>query len=198
MSDSGKEYFRRMRNAAERMQTLINDLLSYSRTNNQKQKFELTDLNSILEEVKADLSEELLQQNAVIEVGNLNTVRIIPFQFRQILYNLFSNSIKFVAAGTAPHIMINSEIDLGKNLSHPQLLPDQDYCHIRISDNGIGFESAYNEKIFELFQRLHGRETYEGTGLGLAIVKKIVENHHGFITADGESGGAKFDIYIPA
>lgn len=201
LSDSGKDKFKRMQNAAQRMQALINDLLSYSRTNIQEIKFEKTDLNQIIKEVKEDLREELEQKNALIENDEICdeiSIDIIPFQFRQLIYNLISNSIKFSKPDTSLHIKIKCEIAKGDTFSNDKLSGETEYCHIGISDNGIGFEQEYGEKIFEVFQRLHGRSEYAGTGIGLAIVKKIVENHNGIITAEGKHNeGATFDIYIP-
>ncbi|OSZ81074.1 hypothetical protein CAP36_07510 [Chitinophagaceae bacterium IBVUCB2] len=197
LSENGKDKFRKMQNAAQRMQTLINDLLTYSRTNTNERKFEKTDLSLIINEVNEDLKEELEQKNARIESEEVGEVNIIPFQFRQLLYNLVSNSLKFSKAGTPPLIKIKTEIVSGQSFNK-YLAKETNYCHISISDNGIGFEPQYSKKIFEVFQRLHGRTEYTGTGIGLAIVKKIVENHNGFITAKGEPGeGATFDIYIP-
>jgi len=199
LSEMGQDYFRRMRNAAERMQTLINDLLSYSRTDLDERKFEITDLNAIVEDVKDDLKEEIQRNNAVIEVGEMCDVNVITFQFRQLMYNLISNALKFTKPGEAPHIKIHSKIVEGKFLKHKSLLPNSYYCHISISDNGIGFLAEYSEKIFELFQRLHVKSAYDGTGIGLAIVKKIVDNHYGQIAAmSGLGAGATFDIFIPA
>ncbi|QSW87964.1 PAS domain S-box protein [Flavobacterium endoglycinae] len=198
LSDSGKDKFQRMQNAAQRMQTLINDLLSYSRTNIQERKFEKTKLSKIINEVKEDLKEELEQKNALIESNDIEEINIIPFQFRQLLYNLVSNSLKFSKPDVQPVIKIRSEIAKGFTLENKDLLPETTYYHIIVSDNGIGFESQYSKKIFDVFQRLHGRDRYNGTGIGLAIVKKIVENHNGIITAEGEiNKGASFDIYIP-
>ena len=198
LSDNGKEYFKRMQNAAIRMQTLIDDLLAYSRTNTAERKYEKTDLNKIVEEVKADLKEELQQKQATLEATEICEVNIIPFQFRQLLHNLVSNSLKFSKPDQAPHIKIKSEIVNGTKFKNDKLSDKTTYCHISISDNGIGFEQQYSEKIFELFQRLHGKSQYNGTGIGLAIVKKIVENHNGVITAKAEiNKGATFDIYIP-
>lgn len=199
LSDSGKDKFQRIQNAAQRMQTLINDLLSYSRTNVQERIFEKTDLSEIINAVREDLKEELEQKNGVIENNESQEVNIIPFQFRQLIYNLASNSIKFAKKDFPPHIRITSKIGKGKLFKNDLLSPEKNYCHISISDNGIGFDQQYNKKIFDVFQRLHGRELYNGTGIGLAIVKKIVENHNGFISAKGEvDKGATFDIYIPA
>jgi PAS domain S-box-containing protein len=198
LSESGKDKFRRMQNAAQRMQTLINDLLAYSRTNVQERVFEKTELSKIINEVKEDLKEELEQKSAIIEMGQTSEVDIIPFQFKQLLYNLISNSLKFSNPEIPTVIKINSEIKSGKEFKNEKLIPAKNYCHIKVSDNGIGFDSQYNKKIFEVFQRLHGRDHYNGTGIGLAIVKKIVENHNGFISASGiQNEGASFDIYIP-
>ncbi|MEO7975629.1 PAS domain S-box protein [Flavobacterium sp.] len=198
LSDLGKDKFQRIQNAAQRMQALINDLLTYSRTNVQERVFEKTDLANIINEVKEDLKEELLQKHAIIENNETCEVNIIPFQFRQLLYNLLSNSLKFSIPEISPHIEIKSVIGNDKTLNNKLLSKNMNYCHIQILDNGIGFSPEYNNKIFEVFQRLHGKNEYQGTGIGLAIVKKIVENHNGIITASGElNKGATFDIYIP-
>jgi len=198
LTESGKDKFQRMQNAAKRMQALIEDLLAYSRTSTAERKFEHTNLGLIIKEVKDDLKEELQQKNVTInEIGNCE-VSIIPFQFRQLIYNLISNSIKFSNINVDPNIIIKCEVDKAVSFKNPKLDTDLTYCHISISDNGIGFEPKYSEKIFEVFQRLHGKSQYAGTGIGLAIVKKIVENHNGIISASGEvNKGAIFDIYIP-
>ncbi|MNQ34702.1 Phytochrome-like protein cph1 [compost metagenome] len=198
LSDNGKDKFQRMQNAAQRMQTLINDLLSYSRTNIQERIYEKTDLSKIIDEVKDDLKEEIEQKNATIENCENCEANIIPFQFRQLLYNLVSNSLKFSNPEVPIVIKIQSEIVKGSLLNNKKLEKNTHYCHIKISDNGIGFEQQYSSKIFEVFQRLHGKLEYNGTGIGLAIVKKIVDNHNGLITATGEKNkGATFDIYFP-
>ncbi len=199
LSEEGKDKFRRMGNAANRMQTLIDDLLAYSRTTTQERKFEKADLSAIVEEIKDDLKEELQQKHATIENNEMCEAKIIPFQFRQLLLNLINNSLKFSNPKKNPHIEIKSEIAEGIKFNNKKLAKDVKYCHIRFSDNGIGFEQQYSEKIFELFQRLNGKSEYAGTGIGLSIVKRIVENHNGVITASGElDKGATFDIYIPA
>jgi PAS domain S-box-containing protein len=201
LSESGKDKFKRMQNAAHRMQALINDLLAYSKTNIQEVKFETTNLSLIIKEVKEDLNEELEHKNAVIltdEVCDEIHVAIIPFQFRQLLYNLLSNSIKFSRPEIPLQIKIKCLIAKGNTLNNSTLFADGDYCHLEISDNGIGFDQEYGQKIFEVFQRLHGKSEYVGTGIGLAIVKKIVDNHKGIITARGEQNkGATFEIFIP-
>ncbi len=198
LSVTGRDYFIRMQASALRMQTLIDDLLAYSRTRSGDRNFEATRIDIIVEEVKSDFKEELKQKNATIEASGLSEVHMIRFQFRQLLQNLVSNAIKFANPDRPLVIKIKNEIGKGHTFDNKKLSKDRDYCHIRFSDNGIGFEQQFSEKIFELFQRLHAKQDYNGTGIGLAIVKKIVENHDGFITATGElNTGAIFDIFIP-
>ena len=199
LSANAKDQFNRIQGAAQRMQTLIIDLLNYSRTSSVERIFEYTDLTKITQQVTEELIDDLETKHAIIEFGEMCSVNIIPFQFRQLLHNIISNSLKFSNPQHAPLIKIKSSISKGHSFDNQQLLPQTSYCHIRITDNGVGFEPQYNERIFEVFQRLHGREKYKGTGIGLAIVKKIIENHAGIITAHGELNiGATFDIYIPA
>lgn len=199
LTDYGRDMFNRMQDAAKRMQILIQDLLAYSRTNTAERKLETTDLNQILEDIKQDFKEELKEKQATIETDHLDVVDIIPFQFRQLMNNLISNSLKFSDPNRPLRIQISSEMAHGKDLNNENLSPQTKYCHITVSDNGIGFEQQYSQKIFEVFQRLHAKHEYSGTGIGLSIVKKIVDNHHGVITAIGELNvGATFDIYLPA
>ena len=198
LSEKGKYYFERSQHSALHMQNLINDLLAYSRTTETERKFEFADLNKIVKEVMAALKEELQQKSATIEMPELGKAYIIPFQFKQLLQNLIGNSLKFTRPELPPHIHIESNHVKKENTSINLPMP-VDYCHISVSDNGIGFDLQYKDKIFDIFQRLHDKKDYEGTGIGLTIVKKIVENHNGFITARSElNKGATFDIYIPA
>jgi PAS domain S-box-containing protein len=198
LSGYGKDLFKRMQNSAERMQALIDDLLAYSRTHTSERHFKKANLNDIIEKVKQDLHEEMQQKQATIHTQEICELRVIPFQFQQLFYNLISNSLKFSKPDDALRITINSEQAKGNKLENKNLHSNINYCHISVADNGIGFEPQYNEKIFELFQKLHGKDEYKGTGIGLAIVKKIVENHNGIITAKSELGkGATFDIFLP-
>ena len=199
LSDKGKIHFEIIEDAATRMRTLIEDLITYSQTNNEERVFEVTNLGDIVREVTADLEDIVSEKSATIEINKLGSARVIPFQIRQLMNNLISNALKFSITGTPTHITIDSEIKTGREFDTAELFSDKEYCHIMIRDNGIGFEPAYNEKIFEVFQRLNGKEKYKGTGIGLAIVKKIVDNHNGIIKASGEPGkGARFDIYLPS
>ena len=209
LSATGKDYFNRMQSAAARMQQLIEDLLAFSRINTTERQFETIELNKIIEEIKTELKDVILEKNATIAAKEFCPVNIIPFQFRQLMYNLISNALKFSKPDIPPVITIGSSIKKGSKINSdkttqlsPQpgvLEPEKNYSHITVEDNGIGFEPHFNERIFEVFQKLHGKDEYAGTGIGLAIVKKIVENHNGTITATGElDKGASFDIYIPA
>ena len=198
LSDSGKNYFGRIQDSANRMQNLIKDLLSYSRTNVTGNEFKKVNLNDVIEEAQLDLKEKLDAKNGSMQIGDMCEVTIIPFQFVQLMSNLISNSIKFSIPGIPPHIKITSTEVNGEEMENFDLIPHERYCHISYSDNGIGFDSEYRDKIFEVFQRLHGKNEYEGTGIGLAIVKKIVMNHDGFISAVGKPNkGVTFDIFIP-
>jgi len=188
-----------MEEAAHRMQKLIKDLLAYSRTGSLERNFEKTDLRIVVDEAIAELSEAIKEKNATIEIEIKCQLSIIRFQFTQLMLNLISNSLKFSKPGIPPHIVIKSELQKGSKLNNDKLLPQQTYCHITFSDNGIGFEPEYSEKIFDVFQRIHRKEEYSGSGVGLSIVKKIVENHNGVVTATGVlNKGATFDVYIPA
>jgi len=199
LSDTGKDYFNRIQLAAFRMQQLIADLLAFSRLNIAERKFEYTDLTRIVEEVKNELKETIEEKRATIETRGLCKANIIPFQFRQVIHNLIGNALKFSRPGYLPHIIIKSRILKGAQLDEENLSPEKEYCHISISDNGIGFEPQYRDRIFEVFQRLHNKDQYVGTGIGLAIVKKVIDNHHGIINAMGKlNEGATFNMYIPA
>ena len=207
LSENGKYNFERIQSAVGTMRQNLDDLLSFSRTNTAERKFEKTDLDIILAEVKADLKDTIEEKHATIEATNLCPAYIITFQFRQLMHNLISNALKFAKPDVPPHIIIKSSITKGSKLNNAclndetgqeQFSPDKNYCHISVGDNGIGFEPRFSERIFEVFQRLHRKEEYAGTGIGLAIVKKIVENHIGIIKATSQlNKGATFDIYIP-
>lgn len=199
LSDKGKIYFRLMQQAADRMRQLIQDLLAFSRISADERIFEDTDLNIIIEEVKAEFKESILQKKAIIEVSKLCNVKTIPFQFRQLIHNLIGNALKFSNPKIPPHIKISVRNIKYEKLKIEGLPLQKKYCHITVSDNGIGFENKFSTKIFEVFEKLHSKDEYSGTGIGLAIVKKIVENHHGVITAtSAPNKGTTFNIYIPA
>ncbi|MCW3072463.1 MAG: domain S-box protein [Bacteroidetes bacterium] len=198
LSATGKGYFLRMRETARRMQNLIEDLLTYSRTKSTEHKFEHTNLDKIMNEVLSDFEEILKEKKAAIEYSALGHADIIPFQFRQLLHNLVTNSLKFSRPDIPAHIIVKSKIINGKDAGHPKLSAEKNYLDITFSDNGIGFDPQYKELIFEVFQRLYSFDEYKGTGIGLAICKRIAENHQGIITAIGKlDEGAAFNIFIP-
>jgi PAS domain S-box-containing protein len=185
LSKNAKHYFERIQASAHRMQVLIEDLLSYSRLGATSSVFTNTDLSEIVVDTLAELKEKINLKKAIIEAGPFCSLTVIPYQMKQLMTNLITNSLKFSRIGIAPVIQMAAGIN-------------DDICHIRFSDNGIGFEEQYQEKIFEVFQRLQNKSDYEGTGIGLSIVKKIIENHNGTIKATSRPGhGATFDIFIP-
>ena len=198
LSPNGKDYFQRLVIATKRMQTLIEDLLNYSRVNTSVIISTPTDLNVLLEDVKNDLNELTAETNTLIESSLLPTLNIIPHHFNQVMSNLITNAIKFRKPDVDPVIKISAKIVSKTDIQVQAVFSTNKYWRIQISDNGIGFEQKYADRIFELFQRLHGRSEYEGTGIGLAICKKILQTHEGFITASGQPGvGATFNLYLP-
>ena len=195
-----RDYFQRILKASTRMQNLISSLLNYSRMNSRGMEFEMTDLNQVLDEASINIRELLEESHAVIRHEPLPAIPCVPMQISQLFTNLILNSIKYKAAGASPLIQISARPASRDEINAPEMVSnDTNYWKITFSDNGIGFEQQYADKIFELFQRLHSRFEYEGTGIGLAICKKIVQNHKGFIYADGKPGlGASFVIYLPS
>jgi len=198
LSQQGKEYFSKIQKSTSRMSALIRDLLAYSRTTSTERVFETISLQKVVHEVVADLNEELQLKSAVVVCGCDANISVIPFQFTQLLYNLFSNALKFSREDVPPVINITCDYKTGHEFGITALQKNTGYTCISVSDNGMGFNNKYNEKIFNLFQRLDGTDVQMGTGIGLTIVKKIVSNHNGFIKASGtELNGATFEIYLP-
>lgn len=198
LSEAGKRNFSRMQLAADRMTKLIQDLLTYSRSNAAEKTFEETDLNKLLEEVKSDFADSINDKNGVLIIGDMPVINAIPFQIRQLFNNLVSNALKFTKESTDPVISITSTTVKGSVIDSPNAEASNDYLHIAVTDNGIGFSPEYASRIFEVFQRLHGKGEYEGTGIGLAICMKIADNHQAILNASSEPGeGAIFNIYFP-
>ena len=180
------------------MQSLINDLLSYSRADTEQRVFEKIELENLVEDVKSDLGEELQKKNGKITLLNSSELEVVPFQFRQLVYNLLSNSLKYAKHDTSPVITLDTETITNAQIIDDNLLEGKEYVKITITDNGIGFEEHFSKKIFEVFQRLHTKQEYVGTGIGLAIVKKIVQNHFGYIGATSElNKGSVFTVVVP-
>jgi signal transduction histidine kinase len=197
MTDEGKVYMNKVVDASQRMQVMINDLLSISMITGDR-NFIKYSLQSILEDAKQTLEYKIEQVNAIIDAEALPEANIIPSQFRQLFQNLLSNSLKFIPDDRQPVIKIKSQPLTPEEAAEHQLTKASGYLKLQFSDNGIGFEEEYANRIFQIFQRLHGRSEYEGTGIGLAICKKIVEHHGGIIYASSELNmGAVFTIIIP-
>ncbi len=198
ISEKGIDYFRRVELSAKKMQQLILDILLYSRVDNARNKFEPTDLNGVLSSAREQLEEFIKERQAVIISEKLPHVNVVKYQFEQLFVNLISNALKFARPDVPCVIRITSEIIKGTSLPEPGADKNINYHCIKLSDNGIGFEPQYRERIFRIFNRLNTKEAYDGNGIGLSIVKKIMEGHHGLITALGEPGeGATFSFYLP-
>jgi signal transduction histidine kinase/CHASE3 domain sensor protein len=194
-----KGYFAKIETAANRMRQLINDLLLFSRANKAEKIFVDTDLNVVLKNVTQELAQTIEEKNAVLQLAQLPILAVIPFQIQQLFTNLISNSLKYCRPDTAP--LINIECTLTNAKENPVLKLDSNkqYYKISFTDNGLGFEQQYAENIFMPFKRLHDTSAYPGTGIGLSICKKIIENHSGFIYAEGKPGiGAIFTFFLPA
>lgn len=191
----------RMQSAAGRMQTLIRDLLAYSRLSRIGEiNHQPVDLSRLVSEVLVDLELAVQDKGATVETGPLPVLTGDALQLRQLFQNLLSNALKFTKPNRQPHIVIR-----GGRIGRTQLPPDvslsgRAFWQITVADNGIGFNEEYRDKIFVAFERLHGKTSpYGGTGIGLAIVRKVMENHGGAVTGDGREGeGATFTLYFPA
>jgi light-regulated signal transduction histidine kinase (bacteriophytochrome) len=204
LSDEGRDYVGRMRNAAGRMQNLINDLLTFSRVATKTQPFRGVDLKRIVEEVASDLEVRIEQTGGRVEIGELPLIDADALQMRQLFQNLIGNALKFHRADAAPLVKIYAETvstngaSFSLNGEEIQTAGDESFCRIVVEDNGIGFDEKYLDRIFTVFQRLHGRMEYEGSGIGLAVCRKIVERHGGQISANSKEGmGARFYIDLP-
>ena len=199
LDEKSREYLNRAINAAKRMGELIEDLLMYSRTTPSVDSYEPVNVNDIVEEIILLHKEEFEQKQIMMEIEPLPVVHGVPFQFKQLMANLISNAIKYKHPSRELMIRISNEgIVHGTQIQDREVDLDRRYHHIAVSDNGIGFKEQYAEKIFEIFQRLNNPDTTKGSGIGLAICKKILQNHKGFIKANGkEDQGARFDIFIP-
>jgi light-regulated signal transduction histidine kinase (bacteriophytochrome) len=185
LPDEGRDYLSRMLISANRMRKLIDDLLTYSRVATQAKPFEPTDLNSVLAGVLSDLELRLEQAGGRIQCEKLPVIDADATQMRQLFQNLIANALKFHRKGEPPVVTISAATHGG-------------ICKLSIQDNGIGFDEKYLDRVFTIFQRLHGRQEYEGTGVGLAVCRRIVERHGGGITARSAPGsGACFLVTLP-
>jgi len=199
LTGPGKEYLGKIIGSAQRMTRLIDELLNFSRTVRQSQKFERTDLNAVLRDVLQDFDLIIPEKAATVDVGTLPVIEAMPLQMSQLFHNLLSNALKFIAPERAPVIRIEARRpdagDFTKRV--PQGDPSQ-YWQISVHDNGIGFNPDFAEQIFSIFQRLHDKSAYAGTGIGLALCRRIVTNHGGGLYAEANEGeGATFHVLLP-
>jgi len=198
LSDFGKEYLARIEKASNRMRVLINDLLQYSKTSRSDANLVEIDLNEVFADSLLELSQIIEDKNALVTQTTLPIVKGVHFQMQQLFSNLLSNSLKYSKEGITPQISLSYSEISAKNDSFITEKNSKKYYKFEFSDNGIGFEQEHAEKIFLLFNRLHGKTEYYGTGVGLAICKKIIENHNGFIYATSQPDvGTTFTFYIP-
>jgi signal transduction histidine kinase len=208
LAEEARDYLDRMQSASARMRMLIDDLLAFSRVIRSGEPFVRVDLAVAVKDVLSDLELRMEKSGAQVEVGDLPTIDADATQMRQLLLNLIGNSLKFQPPGATPVVKIQGRIVGGEPGTDTALLrpapgegldsPPGRCCEISVQDNGIGFEEKYADKIFAVFQRLHGRTEYEGTGVGLAVCRRITDRHHGTITARSKPGeGATFIVTLP-
>ncbi len=208
--EAGRDYLERMQSAAARMQTLINDLLTFSRVISRTQPFEPVSLTAVTQEVLGDLEVRIEKSGAKVEVDELPTVEGDAMQIRQLLQNLIGNALKFQPPGGTPLVQIRGRVVLqpsgrGSTAIFTRQSADggevslgEEFCELTVQDNGIGFDEKYLDKVFAVFTRLHGRQEYEGTGIGLAVCRRITDRHGGTITAHSQPGaGATFIVRLP-
>lgn len=194
LGETGSDYILRMQSASERMSALIDDLLSFSRVTTKQRPFVSVDLNDLIHRVMDDLDYAVEETDAQVHIDPLPTIDADASQIAQVFMNLIANSLKFYPVDGHPVVAVTSDI----NVTPPVPEDDRTWCCLRFADKGIGFEPQYAERVFSLFQRLHGRGEYSGTGIGLALCRKIIERHGGTISAQSEPGnGAVFTIYLP-
>ena len=201
LPEQASDYIGRMHNAAERMQVLINDLLNFSRASRNVGEYETVILREKIMHVLEDLEITIRESKAKINLDLSSEFSVYGNrpQLSRLFQNLISNAIKFHKKGEVPEIQIISKLyDTAENIYGFKIDINKKYVEIDVVDNGIGFDEQYREKMFTIFQRLHGRMDYKGTGIGLALCKKIAENHNGFITAKGRPDeGSTFIVILP-
>jgi PAS domain S-box-containing protein len=196
LNAEGRNYLDRIQKAASRMSTLVGDLLEFSRVSSKGKPFIPVDLNEVIAEVIQDLELRLAQTGGRVETQNLPTVASDSVQMRHLLQNLIGNALKFHRPGVPPIVQVSAEIIDGVCINGREQAAGT--CRISVTDNGIGFEERYLDRVFTIFQRLHGRDEYEGTGIGLSICRRIAERHGGTITARSQPGqGSTFIVSLP-
>ena len=196
IDERSNRYLDKIKESSSRMHTLIKDVLTYSQLSKEKEVFETVNLQQVIENIKTDFELLIEQKEATIQYTELPTIEAIPLQMAQLFGNLISNSLKFSRAYVQPVITITAQQMMRAKDSATSA--NTDYYNIEIRDNGIGFHPKHAEQVFNIFQRLHGRQEYAGTGIGLAMCKKIAQNHHGDIYAAASTeSGAVFNILLP-
>lgn len=197
-SSSTRTYLEKIILSSERMRQLIEDVLNFSRISTEE-KFTKTNLNEIVNNVLTDFEQKIFEKKATIDVAKLPAIPAIKIQMRQLFHNLISNALKFTGASTTPRIQISAEpLHPAELNTHANLSKSISYVKILVKDNGIGFNQEFAEKIFMIFQRLHGNNKFPGTGIGLALCRKIADNHNGLIYAVSLEGkGTVFHIILP-
>jgi light-regulated signal transduction histidine kinase (bacteriophytochrome) len=197
VDETGEYYLERMQDAAGRMSTLINDLLAYSRVTTQTEPFESVDLNKVLDDVCSDLEIRIREVNGRVEAESLPTIEADPTQMRQLLQNLIGNALKFHRDDAPPVVKVSASLERTESSFEGGAPPLM--CRLVVSDNGIGIEEKYADRIFTPFKRLYGRSQYEGTGMGLAICQRIAQRHGGRIELTSTPGpGSTFTVTLPA
>lgn len=197
LPDSSRQYVEKIMTSSQRMRVLIVDILTYSKLSAGEGTVEGIDLHEVVKEILEDFDLRIMEKNARVELQKLCTVEGNKGQLRQVFHNLISNALKFVSPDRPPLLSIKvNEFhakDLGLSLEN-----EAAYCRITVKDNGIGFDERHASSIFQLFEKLNPKTTYEGSGIGLAIAKKIIDKHHGFIIAKSKIGyGSEFNVILP-
>jgi two-component system, LuxR family, sensor kinase FixL len=198
LDEMGRQSLQRMQSAAERMKRLVDGLLQLSRVTTQARQFVAVDLMQVAREVVSDLEVKIEQVRGRVELDHLPTIEADPLQMRQLLQNLIANGLKFHRDEAPPVVVVSGRYTRGRKQRQDRPPLAEKQCCIVVEDNGIGFDEKDRERIFRMFQRLHGRDRFEGTGIGLAICRKIVERHGGRIAARSTPGkGSVFEVLLP-
>jgi two-component system sensor kinase FixL len=198
LDETGEECLRRMISAAERMQALIDGLLTLSRAASRKRELAAVDLAEVARQVVADLESQIERVGGRVEIEKLPVIQADPLQMRQLLQNLIANALKFHRPDVPPVVKVSGRFAHGRLHRPAGLVPADEQCLLTVEDNGIGFEPKNQERIFDLFERLNSRGSFEGVGIGLALCRKIVERHGGRISARGVPGqGSVFEVRLP-
>jgi light-regulated signal transduction histidine kinase (bacteriophytochrome) len=198
LNEEGNVFLDRMLAASENMRNLIDNLLEFSRVSRSRLPYESINLAVLIQEAMSDLDLQIDETGTNISIESMPSIEVIPSQVRQLFFNLLHNAIKFRKKDSSLQIRITQKKLTALEKKHQHLVHSKEYYMIKVTDNGIGFDQQYAERIFELFQRLEAKSEYAGTGIGLSICRKIVANHQGQIFAESKLGeGTSFSIILP-